>query len=66
MAPEIRPITICWYEGSSSRSGCILCAIFLISWYAVKLTPEHSKSLVLGFMLTAILCTLVGGLSQRR
>lgn len=40
IAPEMRPMTMCWYEGSSTRSGCILCANFLISWYAVKLAPE--------------------------
>ena len=39
MAPEMRPMTICWYDGSSTKSGCILCANFLISWYAVKLAP---------------------------
>ena len=39
MAPEIRPMHICWYEGNSTRSGCRLCASFLISWYAVKFAP---------------------------
>ena len=40
MAPEIRPIIICWYEGRSTRSGCILCANFLTSWYTVKFAPK--------------------------
>jgi hypothetical protein len=41
IAPDIRPIIMCWYEGKSARSGWNLCASFFISWYAVKLAPAR-------------------------
>jgi hypothetical protein len=40
MAPDINPIIMCWYDGSSARSGWYRCANFLISWYAVKFAPN--------------------------
>lgn len=43
IAPLIRPIPICWYEGNScpSNDGCNLCASFFNSWYAVKFAPTQ-------------------------
>lgn len=48
MAPEMRPMPICWYDGNSVRSGCNLCANFLISWYAVKFAPIRIPKNALG------------------
>jgi hypothetical protein len=39
MAPDMRPMIMCWYDGSSVSSGWYLCAAFFSSWYAVKFAP---------------------------
>ena len=39
IAPEMRPMIMCWYDGSSSSSGWYRCAAFFSSWYAVKFAP---------------------------
>ena len=39
MAPDMSPMTMCWYEGKSFKSGWYACANFLSSWYAVKFAP---------------------------
>lgn len=46
IAPEMRPITMCWYEGSTCRSGCCWSANFLSSWYVVKFAPACAISAI--------------------
>lgn len=64
MAPDISPMTICWYEGKSFKSGWYVCANFLSSWYAVKFAPTSTLCISLVSMIGYIKLTLIGSLSQ--
>lgn len=42
IAPEMRPMIMYWYDGSTCRSGCCWSANFFSSWYVVKFAPARA------------------------